>query len=402
MRDPDDRRRAGLALAERVADTLLRSAISSTLGSTWLELSPDGTGRIQIRPMDGSLYRGTSGVALFFGELYRVTRREVYKSASEGAITAAQRWARRGDPAIVRGGFYGGVDGVGVVAQLLRRRVGIDVGPPPMSTSVEATALDLLGGLSGRAVAFTLAGSLGGDPALLARAGDQCDELVRRAERADGLARWAADVPATQALTGMAHGQAGIEYALALGDRALGRPALLEAARDAMRAEDLDFSPRRRNWEDFRAISQAPGASEPRYVMAWCHGAPGIAIGRLMLVERGVPGAGELVHAALDATREELSRIVEAEAADLSLCHGVAGLADVLLHASHALDRPQDRPALDGALDYLAERTSTTSEPAASLGASLMLGLAGVGLFGLRLADDDVPTPLAPATFLQS
>ena len=77
-------------------------------------------------------------------------------------------------------------------------------------------------------------------------------------------------------LAGLAHGQSGMAVALAAAGAVTDTPALIDAARRALTAEDRLFDPARANWP-------SPDRGH-RPATAWCHGAAGIALARLALL----------------------------------------------------------------------------------------------------------------------
>ena len=85
-----------------------------------------------------------------------------------------------------------------------------------------------------------------------------------------------------------------------------------------------------------------------------------------------------------------------------SLCHGTAGNADILIYASEKLNRPDLLEVAQAAGTHALERFEQRRLPwpCGLAGATelpdLMLGLAGIGHFYLRLADTSLPTPLLP------
>jgi lantibiotic biosynthesis protein len=117
-----------------------------------------------------------------------------------------------------------------------------------------------------------------------------------------------------------------------------------------------------------------------------------------------VLGAGACTHdaeVALEATHRELARALPHEIEDLTLCHGAAGSADVLLCGATARgDRWCDAPALAGELAYVAlERHDATRRewPCGASGGTtpgLFRGLSGIGWWFLRLHDRAIPSPL--------
>ena len=73
---------------------------------------------------------------------------------------------------------------------------------------------------------------------------------------------------------------------------------------------------------------QAPGA--PVYMVAWCHGAAGIAGGRLYAETRGYDFSVD-IEAGLGTTARWAEQWYRLPGADFTACHGVFGLLDVLL-----------------------------------------------------------------------
>src|SRR4026208_432660 len=73
----------------------------------------------------------------------------------------------------------------------------------------------------------------------------------------------------------MSHGAAGFAYALASLSAATGREDFAAAAQECVDFEDSSFSSQRGNWPDLRVDG---GEAWP---CQWCHGAPGIGLGRI-------------------------------------------------------------------------------------------------------------------------
>src|SRR5262249_7884271 len=76
--------------------------------------------------------------------------------------------------------------------------------------------------------------------------------------------------------SGFSHGAAGLALALLELHSITGRLDFRDAARRAFDYEETLFDPHRGNWADLRRPS---GTS--RFELAWCNGAPGIALARL-------------------------------------------------------------------------------------------------------------------------
>ncbi|MFN9661680.1 MAG: lanthionine synthetase LanC family protein, partial [Cyanobacteriota bacterium] len=137
-------------------------------------------------------------------------------------------------------------------------------------------ALDLIGGCAG------LIGPLLRHHSAVARtlalvAGD------RLLERQNAQGAWSDSLRA-QALLGFSHGTAGYAAALARLHQASGEERFLRAATAALAYERSRFDPQQGNWPDYRNATRSPTAHDPAdFTVSWCHGAPGIALGRACL-----------------------------------------------------------------------------------------------------------------------
>jgi lantibiotic modifying enzyme len=110
-----------------------------------------------------------------------------------------------------------------------------------------------------------------GTPRALRLAEAAGDHVVYRQDFCGG---WLLPDIGPRALTGFSHGASGIAAALARLHEITGSPRLLEAVSKALRYERGTFDESAANWPDFRAPYD-PGS--PRFMLSWCHGAPGIA-----------------------------------------------------------------------------------------------------------------------------
>ena len=86
----------------------------------------------------------------------------------------------------------------------------------------------------------------------------------------------------TKGLLGFSHGTAGYAAALARLHATTGEERFRKGAEAALAYERSFFQADQGNWPDFRDPAKAADA-EPSFMVAWCHGAPGIALGRACL-----------------------------------------------------------------------------------------------------------------------
>jgi hypothetical protein len=131
---------------------------------------------------------------------------------------------------------------------------------------------------------------------------------------------------------------------------------------------------------------------------AWCHGGPGIGLSRLRAYQLlGDPVYLEESRASFGTVERSID---DGVGMNYSLCHGRGGNAETLLEGARILDEPALLdPAKATALAGI-EKYEDAGEPwpCGTMGSvqdpGLLLGEAGIGMFILRLARPDVPSPL--------
>jgi class II lanthipeptide synthase len=232
------------------------------------------------------------------------------------------------------------------------------------------------------------------------------DHLVRLASRTDRGWSWdTLGAPNEPHLLGFAHGVSGIAYALGILSAATGCRDFLDAAREGLRYERAYSRASEGNWPDLRSFVQPGPTGEAPCMLAWCHGAPGIGFARLAL-HRLLPDDVPILAEAETAVRTTAAMLGQASpgTGNFSLCHGDGGNADLLLLAADVLSRPDLRREAENvgtrALDRFEDTRSPwpCGVPGAGESPNLLLGVAGIGYFLLRLYDsENVRSALLPA-----
>jgi type 2 lantibiotic biosynthesis protein LanM len=331
-----------LAAAAAVGDLLIAAAIRDGRGNVeWLGIdSAADIERSCYGQLGPTLYSGASGIALFLAALApaRSDRRadicrELAASAcadlvqlleSTGASTEKRTWWR--DQPLGLAGSGGQL----LAALLLRSLI------PEMRRAVDGGLAALLDALDPEIIRadndldiiFGCSGLIGpllriGTPKAMKLARAAGDRLV---ERQDGEGGWIARWGGARALTGFSHGASGAAAALARLATARGGRSYNEAAVRALAYERAQYDARQKNWPDYRA---SPASAEPRFMLSWCHGAPGVALARLCLKSTPLwdEEAAEDLELALAAT-------ADAGPIEDSLCCGRLGRA-AILRAAH-------------------------------------------------------------------
>jgi lantibiotic modifying enzyme len=245
------------------------------------------------------------------------------------------------------------------------------------------------------------------DPTLLDAATLLGDQLLEGAQHRNGGYSWRWDrFPFPRNLTGISHGAAGIGWALLELAIATGESRFREAAELAFSYERYWFDAASGNWPDFR-MSRG-GKAPASFFTRWCHGAPGIALSRVRAYEltNSITCKAE-AETALASTRTSIERELASNAANYSLCHGLAGNAAILVYASRALTEANVGSSANMRLaravaDYgvaisgAGERPWRCGTHTGRETPGLMLGLAGIGYFYLCMNYPELPSVLLP------
>ncbi len=399
---------AALSVAARIADHLCDTALRHGDRCTWMGMTQDAEDSsyavdFTYESLGPDLYGGSSGVALFLSEASRRAGNLRWRDTALAGIHHALNQLDTIPPP-TRAGFYTGQVGIAYVAAR--------IGQSLERSDLKAQAVTVLDRLSGAAdgdlVIDLISGGTGAIAPLLALAAwlgrpEFCDLAMRLGRRTVAAATRSDDgwswpvaqggIEASRPLTGLAHGAAGIGWSLLELGKTTGAQEMIEAAHQAFRYEHRWFRPAEENWPDFR---EEDGDDAPACV-TWCHGAPGIGLTRLRAIELGFDGYREAAEAAVRTTRSSLADRDGWIDGDFSLCHGRAGLGEVLRYASRVLVRPGMEKlvweaAAGGAARFADQPASWPCGVLRGSNPSLMIGLAGIGYFFLGLADPALPS----------
>jgi lantibiotic modifying enzyme len=368
-----------LAAACGLGDQIMASAIASREGPgrvNWLGLQLVEDTQWMLLPMGAGLADGYLGVALFLAQLGELTGIDRYAEAARQAVSVFPGLlaAIGGRSELIAAIGCGGIGGLGGISYGLARMSGLlhdaELGRWAGMAAELAAAVNLAAATPGWAAGsagclaamVSVQAELGsGPPAALARA--CADRLCELVEDTDGHCGFDGD-----RADGFAAGPAGIGWSLVRFAETCAEPRYRAAGQLAAR----------------RAVE----TSSPDDSLGWCSGAAGRLLARTCL-----PAAAE----GLDEEARTLAGRPVLE--DLSLCHGEAGVADVLsvlsaATGSRAAHRAQ-RHRAGLLLDVVSRYASVCGTPGGVPTPGLLNGLAGVGYGLLRLGfADRVPSAL--------
>ncbi len=357
-------------------------------------------------------YAGTSGIALFLAELHAATGEIAVRRTALGAIR--QAISASCSPSLCKGlGLYEGVLGVAVAAAYVGRRLGeedlvrraVHLVEDALRRNPVVSSADLVSGSGGAIVALLILGHILGGFDRSDFAVQLGSQLVRAAQRKGECCSWKSpDFPKQRGLLGLSHGTAGVAHGLIELYRATQNTEYRDLAQDAFKYERLWFNEELGNWPDFRGVpARATRIDCPvDFPAFWCHGAAGIALSRLhaFRVLDDERCRSEAL-TALTTTLRWTLRTLDSGVFNFSLCHGLAGNADILTIGSEILGDafPDGREvamkvAAEGIRKHGARRHQWPFGSLGSRAPGLMLGLSGVGYFYLRLYDRKAPSVL--------
>lgn len=399
-----------LEAAVAVGARLEALALRSNGDATWIGIQSQRGRDFRLTPLGHDLYGGLPGVVVFLAYLAEVTGEERFRHLARAGFHTLweQRETTRG---LVTG--IGGYEGWGGLIWTLTH-LGRLWGDPSLLAEAREI-LDLLPELIGKDTSFDLmAGSAGCIAGLLAfHRAEPCDRALELAaacgEHLLGqvlpMERGASWLPrdlqriASGPLTGFGHGAAGyawslLELAAATGDRRFHRAAL-----DAIEYERSQFVPELGTWRELRTLEtrnvSLVSDEDDVYLIAWCHGAPGVGLSRLRALRHVEdPEIHREIDVALRSTLEKgFNR-------SHCLCHGDLGNAELFLEAAARLEegerwRLEASRAGARVLASAAAGGWKSGLPRAVEVPGLMNGLAGMGYGLLRLAEPErVPSVL--------
>jgi type 2 lantibiotic biosynthesis protein LanM len=388
-----------IAAARAVGDKLEVLAIEQRDEIAWIGLVLVDGNSWSLLPLSFDLYGGTLGILFFLAYLGSVSGQERYTRLAKRALSSV---VNRIDAAAASAGQspitgnIGAFSGWGGVIYTLAH-MGALWGDYELISRAEdmirATApliekdqsLDVIGGAAGMiGVLCSFFKATGFEPAL--EIANHCAEhLISKSRRLETGIAWETPVRASRPLTGFSHGAAGIAWALNEIGGLTGEQRLINASLDAIAYERSVFSSEAANWPDFRSDG-ASAPTGPVYSMTWCHGAPGIALARLMCLQYlDDPAVRADAEVGLETT------IRGGFGMNHSLCHGDLGNLEPVLIASQMLHDARWGICASALSSSVLERIRASGwvcgVPQGVETPGLLVGLAGIGYGLLRLAD---------------
>jgi type 2 lantibiotic biosynthesis protein LanM len=404
-----------LAAAKAVGDRLEEIAFRGPRDAHWFTPTSAGAGAGWVlQPARLDLHLGTPGIALFLAWLGELTGESRYTELARAATVSIRELLPYGRDIFSNLGAFAGWGGMawtlthlGVLwgdEELLQEaeRIAHEEIPPLIAGD---DIHDLIGGASGGLISLLTLYEVRPSDRLVASAVQCGESLVAHALPMERGLGWHLKIAGPTPLAGLSHGVAGIAWPLLRLAALTGDSRFRDTALGGLEYERSLYRPDERNWPDLRADSLRAGAGEPQSMWAWCHGAPGVGLGRIA----GLPYLDDAtVRGEIEAAVE--STIEKGFGTNHSLCHGDLGNLEVVTLAAERLHRPDWSETAGrlagGILAGIRERGWRFGLPGRTEPPGMMVGLAGIGYGLLRLAAQErVPSLLileGPRTKLRS
>ncbi len=402
---PEARTEDFIEMAVAAGEYLEQSAIRGASGGiAWIGLDSVLESFWELTPTGLDLYNGVPGIALFLAYLGEITGRQCFNSMAEEATQTVLKSMEKLKPQAQMP--IGAFTGDGSLIYFLTH-CGVLWDRPELLAQAEKHAHAMSSRISDDKSLDVIGGSAGLIPVLLGlyqhrisqqtlELAVQCgDHLLQHAQRTPQGTNWMTLSGSTAGpLTGFSHGTAGIAWALMKLAKITGEARFRETAVAALQYERALFSPALNNWPDLRA-SHWDGPNVP-YAIAWCHGAPGIGLARILMLENY---ADHEIHAEIAAAvKSTLDRNL---GINYCLCHGDLGNYETLMHALPLVHDPALRERIGRLpaqiLAGIREHGWRCGVPLAVETPGLMVGVAGIGYGLLRVAR---PTQVPPVLAL--
>jgi type 2 lantibiotic biosynthesis protein LanM len=388
-----------LQQAQNIAVEIQDRAITGADGTlSWINLTfvPSAL-RFQVMPLGYSLYDGNCGIALFLAALAKVTRNTQFRDLALRAIQPLQKFLQTSDTQTAQNatkdmGIGGGTGVASIIYSLVKISQFLEL-PQLYEDAQTASNLmtreliaaddkfELLWGSAGAILGLLALYQKTENSAVLERAITCGQHLLDYCHQAYIL-KTATPKP----MTGFSHGAAGIAYSLLRLYAVTQDSAYLDAARNAIVYEDSFFNPTALNWQEASVVYES--ASPSAFWSSWCHGAPGIGLGRLGGVS--IYQTEQIltdIEVALRTTHKTGLQGTD------NLCCGHLGRTEVFLVAAQKLNSPQWYQTAGELAAMVVQRATQTGKyqlfggmPDSVFSPCFFQGSAGIGYQLLRLA----------------
>ncbi len=384
-----------------MGERILKSAYWGDQGRdvNWIGIGASLNNRWMLTPLDATLYDGVLGVGLFYAYLAEVSGRTKYKDVAYATLRSAQDYIQRMGKIDSLSAFHGNASVAYVLSHFAMLWDDDSCMQEALGFLEECKRLinrdqmyDLIAGAAGTLlVALRLYKMTQNIHAL--KIAIECGEhLLKNAVNLETGCGWISGLEKETPLVGLSHGTAGIAWALAELYGVTNDVRFLKCSQKAIEYERTMYMPDEKNWADLRYREERKrlGISHP---VQWCHGASGIALGRLMMLPYYEDAMiQQEIENAIQTT------VHEGFGGSHCQCHGDFGNLEVLLVAAdklqnHSLRHKAEQLATIIVQEAL-EKGWCCGIPQEEDTPGMMVGLSGIGYGLLRIAKPNIVPPV--------
>jgi type 2 lantibiotic biosynthesis protein LanM len=360
---------------ETLYEDMMSKAINNDNDMTWIGVGADNDDNLYYSPLPNNLYDGVMGVGLTFSYLYKVTKNPKYKASTLKILKHHMIFEEIVEKNVSAFHGYGSIayfyaalyENLGDNEHLEKANT---FAKNAMEFLEDDDTYDVLAGTAGLILVLIKLYKLNNNKDVLDYAIKCGDYLLSNKHyENDGIA-WRNNY-SEKPLSGFSHGSTGIAYALYKLYYYSSQEEYLHAAKLTLNYEDTLYLESLGNWLDVRN-------NEGNCADFWCHGAPGILLGRALMDISD----NSKIEAALKRTLNlDFGN-------DHSLCHGDAGIIDILLTISRETNYNLEHQINDLATQFVCDIITNGTKSGITYNVNtpnLMLGDAGIILVLLRI-----------------
>lgn len=398
----DDYLKASIMLGEYLMERAYYGINEGEEDISWISINVVGEKESEwsIKPIGTSIYEGLCGIALYFAHLAKITNRQDFLEIAKKVLIPLKKQLkieRQSYKNSEIGAYAGDASLIYTLLNLAKMwnddKLLIEIIDmlKYLEPQIEYDEnYDIISGSAGCIIVLLKLYKETKEHYALDLAIKCGEKLLKESMNIDGGLGWQPKV-ASNALAGFSHGAAGISWALYNLGEVSGIDKFTKAGHKALMFERSLFCEERGNWADRRAFDGV--VNEDLVPVAWCHGAPGVLLGRL-LTRPYIKSKEELesidkeINIALDTTTKYGFGRSDC------LCHGDLGNIEILNYASQCLGRDDLKDLTTNysriVVDRILNQQWQCGLPHQKDVPGGMLGIAGIGLSLLKLYDPDL------------
>lgn len=397
---------APIKMANTLVDSILRNQINIDDKIYWPTITIEHE-KVWAPALTSpiSLFSGNLGIALTFAWAAKLFENDSYKQIAQTCMTTMRNYFNYREKEVERFlGFHSGAGGLlFILGQLYKLWKDEAILNDILKTMnmldkyiSEDYTLDIIGGSAGCILGLHSVSNFI-DSNIIKSYIEKCvDRIISIYPDPTKLPHREVQI-SSQPLLGFSHGIAGFTYSLVIASKYIVRPLIQDWIRWGLEYERNNYNEDIENWADFRLekrelhnLAKFYEKKQVKGMVAWCHGAPGIALSRMGMKRFGY--TDKYIH---DEIMNALSITMKYgfNTDNACLCHGLLGNMDTLLMAKE--DGYLSDAAFNECLNQVIENINhygilSNNQLSCDTIPGFMLGSSGVAYQLMRLSHKEI------------